>query len=209
MSQEEAMRLKDSILEALRPELEKVVDGHQGKKKIEVAPMLSQKGLQHQANLNVDLLNLLEPLSRIEGAASIHQAATEMLKRRNMELIFADQSPDGFRVLEKVNAFSALSGGAGSSSDATQMILMSQLMQQESRPRKRQASPMLFRKPGPYGMRTDGPRNSEVDQLRKELDEIRRTRTMDSGRSSPRCYSCHQTGHYANACPQRGRTFPR
>ena len=209
MTDEEAARLRDSLLEALRPELEKVVDGHQGKKKIEVAPSLSQKGLQYQVNLNVELINLLEPLSRIAGAEAIHQASTEMLRRRNTELVFADQSPDGFRVLEKVNAFSALSGGASSSSDATQMLLMSQLMQQEVRPRKRQGSPMLFRKAGPYGMRADGSRVAEVEQLRKEIDDLRRGRHVESSRPAPRCYSCHQTGHYANACPQRGRTFPR
>lgn len=213
MTKEEAESLRNSLLEAIRPELEKVVDDCTDRKKVEVAPLLTQKGLQYQASFNVELINILEPLSRIEGAEKIQEAATGLLKKRNTELVFADSSPDGFRVLEKMQALSALTGGAASSSSSTsdattQMLLFSQMIQQENRARKRHASPQLFRKEGLSGSRSDSSRNHEVESLRREINELRRGRGMEQNRQAQRCYSCHGVGHYANACPQR-RTFPR
>ncbi|CAO4368819.1 unnamed protein product [Caenorhabditis nigoni] len=81
--------------------------------KEEKAPILSQKGLQVQCELNTKIINLLNTAMIGGDVESAAKEAVSMLKMRNQEIVLLDKDPNALKNLEKIRAISALSNSEG------------------------------------------------------------------------------------------------
>ncbi|PIC52478.1 hypothetical protein B9Z55_000257 [Caenorhabditis nigoni] len=81
--------------------------------KEEKAPVLSQKGLQVQCELNTKIINLLNTAMIGGDVESAAKEAVSMLKTRNQEIVLLDKDPNALKNLEKIRAISALSNSHG------------------------------------------------------------------------------------------------
>lgn len=176
-----------SVFNSMSSQIRSLVKEEADKKKVVEAPKLTHKGLSAQAELNAEILTLICPLlsHEDEETKTIAEKIDKKLRKRNQDLTVADKSPAGFKTLEKMEAIQSL----GSDSDDTMKVLaLSQLLaRSEEPPAKRR-----FDQPFPR-------RNSDNSRF-----EFRNNQGFNpTSRSGPKCYNCHQPGHYANTCRQR------
>ncbi|EFP11202.1 hypothetical protein CRE_30766 [Caenorhabditis remanei] len=150
-SMELMRQFKDEFLEMIAPELLAMRKGD------EKVPELSQKGLQKQAEINVQVINMLN-----NGAADLGKAVEEvvgLLKRRNQELMLLDKDPSALKNVEKLRAIAAVTSGEGSSAGDAQLMALAQLMGQgDTRSQRGSARRQWFPAAG-FGGRQSGVRN--------------------------------------------------
>lgn len=204
LTDEQAETIKQNFVNLMKPEIARML-----KREPEKAPTLSSRGLQFQASFNADMINKLLPLLESKTAEDVVQEVISALRKRNQDLVFADSNPDGFKLLEKANAISAVTGGNAASDPMSVMLLAQVFGAPEAKKRKRSPSPSSsaasrepFRSRGTLE-RQSVSRDRQVEELRREIAELRGNRGMAGPRSINRCFNCHNPGHISTNCPQR------
>uniref|UniRef100_A0A8R1DV45 CCHC-type domain-containing protein n=1 Tax=Caenorhabditis japonica TaxID=281687 RepID=A0A8R1DV45_CAEJA len=189
------------LVEAIKPELKSIA------KQEERAPVVSSKGIQVQLNLNIKVLNKLAEIPEATTPVEVKEA-TEWLRRRNADLVLLDTDPEALKMIEKVSTLTAATGaGAGGSSEAMQMMIMSRLLSDNAR--KRKASPP--QRP------TNWFRGESSERRQFGARGFAQARTtggtfksyVNSTPKNPRCFQCHQVGHFAANCHARRYDFSR
>ncbi|EFO97591.1 hypothetical protein CRE_22261 [Caenorhabditis remanei] len=206
-SMELMRQFKDEFLEMIAPELLAMRKGE------EKVPELSQKGLQKQAEINVQVINMLN-----NGAADLGKAVEEvvdLLKRRNQELLLLDKDPSALKNVEKLRAIAAVTSSEGSNAGDAKLMALAQIMSQggDNRNQRSGARRQWFPAAG-FGGRQSGVRNFSAYSQRgghggeRAFGKKRQFNgSSTSGdfpkRSQIQCFSCGEIGHYSTQC---GRT---
>ncbi|EFO94472.1 hypothetical protein CRE_13303 [Caenorhabditis remanei] len=206
-SMELMRQFKDEFLEMIAPELLAMRKGE------EKVPELSQKGLQKQAEINVQVINMLN-----NGAADLGKAVEEvvdLLKRRNQELLLLDKDPSALKNVEKLRAIAAVTSSEGSNAGDAKLMALAQIMSQggDNRNQRSGARRQWFPAAG-FGGRQSGVRNFSAYSQRGGHGGERAfgTKRQFNGsstsgdfpkRSQIQCFSCGEIGHYSTQC---GRT---
>uniref|UniRef100_A0A8R1EI72 CCHC-type domain-containing protein n=1 Tax=Caenorhabditis japonica TaxID=281687 RepID=A0A8R1EI72_CAEJA len=173
------------LVEAIKPELKSIA------KQEERAPVLNKLAEIPEATTPVEV-----------------KEATEWLRRRNADLVLLDTDPEALKMIEKVSTLTAATGaGAGGSSEAMQMMIMSRLLSDNAR--KRKASPP--QRP------TNWFRGESSERRQFGARGFAQARTtggtfksyVNSTPKNPRCFQCHQVGHFAANCHARRYDFSR
>uniref|UniRef100_A0A8R1EEB8 CCHC-type domain-containing protein n=1 Tax=Caenorhabditis japonica TaxID=281687 RepID=A0A8R1EEB8_CAEJA len=162
----------EAIAKIWRDQILEMVNSKVKIRQPEVAPKVTSKGMQHQLNFNVRILNLIE----------------EEIRKRNQEIVLIDKSPETAGLLEKAAAMAAITSNG--QIDPAQMVMMAQLCSQDMRKRKHEDSQPWFRQTG-VARGQSGVRDNRA-QFR---------RVGERGQQVV-CYRCNQRGHYASDCRQ-------
>ena len=217
----EAQQLCANIFAMIQPEMAKLFSMEKARAKSFDPPKLTSKGLQAQAALNCKLLTALHPIADHEDPRVVAavKTAMELLEGRNADLVLADSTPDGFRMVEKLEVIKGL--GTSTQSPA-QLLALTSLMAQPDRKRPREASPSRpsqpFRNRGSgYQRQPESRYNDEYESLVRENARLRAEharprysppelyqRNPVPSTSSPAvCHNCRMPGHFARDCRQR------
>lgn len=200
--------LAHTLLAVMRPELEAELERRRPVQPIS-APTLTNPGFNHQVQLNVEVLNILQPLKAHQDpeVARLVQEAFVRLEERNTELAFVDKKgPSGFAALNQIQAIKKIAP----TTDTSALLALTSIFQpQASNPRKRPAEQQPFRNRGSDN-RQSGSRysNDAIADLQEEVRRLRNS-TRSFSRFGPQqqrsdeCRNCHKRGHWANQCPER------
>ncbi|EFO95989.1 hypothetical protein CRE_09943 [Caenorhabditis remanei] len=174
----------------------------------EVAPKLSAKGLQKQADFNVKVANLLSKKVDEYPDDEDFKKIFDLIKARNAELELLDKDPRAAAMMEKATALASLTNASnGGISDPTQLMVLASLLPGDAGPLKRRrmnepSHSQWFR--GAGASRGESSTRYYKNSNTNGYGYQRFGHSQGSERArSQVCYKCHQPGHYASSCQQR------
>uniref|UniRef100_A0A8R1ISE1 CCHC-type domain-containing protein n=1 Tax=Caenorhabditis japonica TaxID=281687 RepID=A0A8R1ISE1_CAEJA len=178
----------EAIAKIWRDQILEMVNSKVKIRQPEVAPKVTSKGMQHQLNFNVRILNLVMDAQERNSENEELKKIEEEIRKRNQEIVLIDKSPETAGLLEKAAAMAAITSNC--QIDPAQMVMMAQLCSQDMRKRKHEDSQPWFRQTGVARGQSG------------VCDNRAQFRRLGERGQQVVCYRCNQRGHYASECRQ-------